>query len=66
MDEPTKPRDWAAEERERTTTNVVLLVIVVVLVAVGVWLADAMMHARRADECIAQGRRNCHPIDTPR
>ena len=64
MDEPSQPRDRAAQDRERTTTNIVLLAIVVVLVAIGVWLTDAMMDARRADECIAQGRRNCHPVDT--
>ena len=66
MDEPTKPRDRASEDRERHVTNIVLLLIVVCLVGIGVWLANAMLDARRADECITQGRRNCAPIDVPR
>jgi hypothetical protein len=28
-------------------------------------LADAMIAARKADECISAGRRNCAPIDVP-
>ena len=26
---------------------------------------DAMLDARRADECLASGRRNCSPVVTP-
>jgi hypothetical protein len=65
MDEPTPPRTRAEQERERTTTNIVLLLIFVAVVGVGVWLANAMLDARRADECISSGRRNCNPIDVP-
>jgi hypothetical protein len=54
-----------AENRERTITNIVLLCIFVVLVAIGVWLANGMLDARNADECIAAGRRNCNPIEVP-
>jgi hypothetical protein len=64
MDEP-QPRTRTEEERERTTTNIVLLVIFVAIVGIGVWIANAMLDARRADECITQGRRNCNPIDVP-
>jgi hypothetical protein len=46
-------------------TNVVLLAIFAVLVGVGIWISNGMLDARRADECIAQGRRNCNPIDVP-
>ena len=66
MDEPTQPRNRAAEDRERHVTNIVLLLIFVAVVGTGVWLANAMLDARRADECITQGRRNCAPIDAPR
>jgi hypothetical protein len=54
-----------ADDRERTTTNIVLLLIFAGLVGVGVWLSSAMLDARRADECISSGRRNCSPIDVP-
>jgi hypothetical protein len=65
MDEPTPPRTRAEQEHERTTTNIVLLLIFVAVVGIGVWLANAMLEARRADECISSGRRNCNPIDVP-
>ena len=55
-----------AEDRERTITNIVLLCILATLVGIGIWLSNAMIDARRADECISAGRRNCNPIDIPR
>ena len=54
-----------AEDRERTITNIVLLLIFVALVGAGVWISNGMLDARRADDCIAQGRRNCSPIEAP-
>jgi hypothetical protein len=53
------------EERDRRAANIFLLVAGGILVAVGVWLANAMVDARRADECMATGRRNCNPIEVP-
>ena len=68
MDEQNKQTDERSaarklEDRERTVTNIVLLLILVALVGIGVWLSNAMLDARRADECISSGRRNCNPID---
>ena len=45
--------------------NLVLLLFFVAIVGIGIWLANAMFDARRADECITQGRRNCNPIEAP-
>jgi len=53
------------DERERKVTNIVLLVFFVVVVGAGVWLANALVDQRRIDDCLAQGRRNCTPIDVP-
>ena len=68
-DQPKQNDDRAAsrrqEDRERTVTNIVLLVIFATLVGIGVWLSNAMIDARRADECISSGRRNCNPIEVP-
>jgi hypothetical protein len=54
------------EHRERMVTNVVLLLIFVALVGIGVWISNGMIDARRADECISAGRRNCNPIEIQR
>jgi hypothetical protein len=53
------------EEDDRTTANIVLLVGFVLLVGGGIWLANAMIDARKADECLSSGRRNCSPIEAP-
>src|SRR5436305_5208756 len=53
------------EEADRTATNIFLAVGFVVLVGGGIWLANAMIDARKADECLSSGRRNCNPIEAP-
>jgi hypothetical protein len=53
------------EEGDRRTANIALIVGFVVLVGGGIWLANAMIEARKADECMSSGRRNCNPIDVP-
>ena len=61
------PRDPRAEYRERMMTNLVLLLILAGIVGIGYWLSSALIDARRADDCISSGRRNCAMIDvTPR
>ena len=61
MSEPNDPND----DDDRKLANIVLVVGFVVLVAAGFWLANAMVDARKADECISSGRRNCIPLDVP-
>jgi hypothetical protein len=57
----TKDPDEESES-DRRLANIVLAVGFVVLVGAGIWLANAMIDARKADECISSGRRNCVPI----
>jgi hypothetical protein len=52
-------------ERDRRATNIFLVVMFLVVAGGGIWLGKAMLDARRADECIALGRRNCAPIEIP-
>jgi hypothetical protein len=59
------PHDPDDDEGNRTTANIILAVGFVVLVGGGVWLANAMIDARKADECMSSGRRNCNPIEAP-
>jgi hypothetical protein len=53
------------DDENRTLVNLVLAGFFIVLVAGGIWLVDAMLDARRADECMSSGRRNCIPLDVP-
>jgi len=64
MTEPRDPDD--EDESDRRLANIVLGVGFMVLVGGGIWLANAMVTARKADDCMASGRRNCFPIDVPR
>ena len=63
-DDPDKP-SREQEVRDRRAANIFLLTAGAVLVVVGVWLANAMVDARRADDCMSSGRRNCNPIEVP-
>ena len=58
-------QDPDEEEGDRRVANIVLAVAFVLLVGGGIWLANAMIEARKADECISSGRRNCNPIEVP-
>ena len=60
-----KPQTPEEEASDRRAANIFLLVFAVVLVGIGVWLANALVDARKADDCLSSGRRNCSPIDVP-
>ena len=62
MDEEPPEKE---SDDERRGGNLALLVFFVVIVGIGVWLVNAMVDARHADECMTAGRRNCTPIETP-
>jgi hypothetical protein len=62
LEKPLTPEE---EARDRRAANIFLLVFAVVLVGIGVWLANALVDARKADDCLSSGRRNCSPIDVP-
>ena len=64
-DDLEMPPTLEQEARDRRAANIFLLVAGIVLVGVGVWLADAMIDARQADDCMSSGRRNCNPIEAP-
>ena len=58
-------QDHEETEADRRTANMILLVGAVVLIGAGIWLVNAMLDARQADECMSSGRRNCNPIEVP-
>jgi len=51
------------EEGNRTVENAVMAGFFIVLVAAGIWLLGTMAEVRKAQDCAAQGRRNCATID---
>lgn len=65
MNAPQGGDDQEDEEGDRRLANIVLAVAFVLLVGGGIWLANAMIEARKADECMSSGRRNCNPIEGP-
>lgn len=58
-------REPPEDERNSGIENVVLLGVFVVLVAAGIWLLGTMADVRKAQDCAAQGRRNCATIEAP-
>jgi hypothetical protein len=58
---PEPPED----QGHRNLENVVMLGFLAVLVAIGVWLFSSMADIRKVQDCAAQGRRNCAPIEVP-
>ena len=58
---PEPPED----EGNRNVENAVLLGFLAVLVGAGIWLLSTMADVRKAQDCAAQGRRNCGTIEVP-
>jgi hypothetical protein len=52
-------------ERERRVTNLILLAAAILVVGGGIWLVNALVDARKSEECFESGRRNCNPIGVP-
>lgn len=61
----TSPPEPPEDEGNRHVENAVLLGFFVVLAAAGVWLLSTMADVRKAQDCAAQGRRNCAMIEVP-
>ncbi len=64
-DQDSEKAKRAQEERDRRAANIFLLVGAAIFIGIGIWLANAMIDARRADECLSSGRRNCAPVEVP-
>ena len=58
-------REPPEDDGNRGIENAVMLGFFLVLVAAGIWLLATMADVRKAQDCAAQGRRNCAAIDVP-
>jgi hypothetical protein len=63
--EKQRPPDDGEDERDRRATNIFLLTAAIIVVGGGIWLVNAMVDARKSEECFESGRRNCNPITVP-
>jgi hypothetical protein len=64
MADPNQPDDEESES-ERRAANIFLLVAAILVVGGGIWLVNALVDARKSEECFESGRRNCNPISVP-
>lgn len=51
--------------RDRRTANIVLGAWIILVVGGGLWMMDAFLNQRAMNDCLAEGRRNCAPIEAP-
>lgn len=63
LEKPLTPEE---EARDRRGANIFLAVAGVLIIGIGIWLGNALVAARKADECMSAGRRNCNPIEVAR
>ena len=64
-EEGEEKRESPEPEGNRAVENAVMMSFFVVLVAAGIWLLGSMADLRKAQDCAAQGRRNCGTIEVP-
>lgn len=57
--------DEEESESERRRTNIILLIAGILIVGGGIWLVNALVDARKSEECFESGRHNCTRIIMP-
>jgi len=57
--------DEQETESERRRANMILIVGALIVIGGGIWLVNALVDARKSEECFESGRRNCAPITVP-
>jgi hypothetical protein len=62
---PSPPDDEEESDADRRKANLIILAVIVLLIGGGIWLVNALIDARKAEECMESGRRNCTPIEVP-
>ena len=60
-----EPNCGDAVESSGRWGNLIIIAFVAFVIGAGLWLIDALLAARKADECMSSGRRNCTPVEVP-
>ena len=61
--QPTPPHDDEPEsDADRRRANLIILAVVALLIVGGLWVVNALIDARKAEECMESGRRNCDTL----
>jgi hypothetical protein len=59
------PDDEHESDADRRRANLIILAVVALLIVGGLWVVNALIDARKAEECVESGRHNCDQIQTP-
>src|SRR5262245_28097489 len=62
---PPEKRTTASmeEERVRTRQNIAAALLLIAIIAMGLWGIFELMAYEQINQCIAEGRRHCVPLD---
>lgn len=56
------PDDEPESDADRRRANLIILAVVALLIIGGLWVVNALIDARKAEECIESGRHNCDTL----
>lgn len=54
--------DEPESDADRRRANLIILAVVGLLIVGGLWVVNALIDARKAEECLESGRRNCDAL----
>jgi hypothetical protein len=54
--------DEPESDADRRRANLIILAVVALLILGGLWVVNALIDARKAEECLESGRRNCDSL----
>ena len=62
MSQPPHDDEPPESDADRRRANLIILAVVALLIVGGLWVVNALIDARKAEECMESGRRNCDTL----